>query len=176
MLTVHDVAGSGSGDGVSHYVDDSYSAYCESFRKARKAHKCDACKCDIPCGGHYCYISYVWDGSAYSVKRCLACQATHEHLRKLGRAKGMWPDEKLNCGIAYEEEWGELPPEIAALAFWKDGDPLPQNNTCDYWNYANWYKPGLQYPLSYWRVSHLSWSSSCYTKANNNPTATERCV
>jgi hypothetical protein len=29
----------------------------------------------------------------------------------------MWPEENLGCGLKYEEEWGELPDEIAAMAF-----------------------------------------------------------
>jgi hypothetical protein len=38
-------------------------------------------------------------------------------------------DPELNCGHEYEERWKESPPpEIAALAFWLPGDPLPSSS------------------------------------------------
>ena len=60
----------------------------------------------------------VYDGRAETVKRCLRCEAMHEHLSTLGRDQDMYPAERLDCGQSYKDEWGkEPPPEIAALAF-----------------------------------------------------------
>lgn len=101
---------------MSHYVDETYDAYVEKFRKARKSHACDACRLPIRPGDFYCSVHIVFDGEAETVKRCGACQATHEHLRKLGADRDMWPDERLACGLKYEDEWGDEPPdEVAAL-------------------------------------------------------------
>lgn len=57
------------------------------------------------------------DGDSVTLRRCSRCQTIHEHLRQLCESQERWPDEQLNCGEDYEEEWGKLPPEIAALAF-----------------------------------------------------------
>ena len=100
---------------MSHYVDECYDVYQETTRKARKEHDCDACKLPIRRGDYYCSVHIVFDGRARSVKRCGACQTTHIHLRKLNPGE-MWPNEKLACGLDYEEEWGNEPPdEIQAL-------------------------------------------------------------
>lgn len=97
---------------------DTYTVYCETVRKARKAHKCSACRVVIRPGDYYCNVALVHDKKAKSLKRCGACQLTHLHLRERCAAKGyssnyerMWPDERLGCGLDYEEEWGEEPPD-----------------------------------------------------------------
>lgn len=103
---------------MSQSVDELYSVYTETERHARKAHTCDACGDPILPRHRYFRISWVFDGSADSVKRCLGCQATHVHLRKLGREDDMWPSETLSCGEEYMEHWGKPPPpHIARLAF-----------------------------------------------------------
>lgn len=103
---------------MSQSCDESYDAYTETERKARKAHVCDACKEPIARGHRYFYITWVFDGSADCVKRCLGCQAIHLHLRKLGQGDDMWPSETLDCGEEYTDHWGKPPPEhIARLAF-----------------------------------------------------------
>ena len=104
---------------MSHYCEETYDAYVESMRRARKEHACDACALPIRAGDYYCSVHVVFDGKAETIKRCGACQTTHEHLRKLG--DDMWPDERLSCGLAYEEEWGgEPPPDVQALPFLGD--------------------------------------------------------
>lgn len=111
---------------MSHSVDECYDFYKETHRKARKGHKCDACKEAISAGHHYWLVAWVYDGEAESVKRCERCQTIHMHLRKKCREDGgydaLWPAEKLDCGLKYEDEWGELPDEIAALAFALPGE------------------------------------------------------
>lgn len=102
---------------MSHYSDESYDVYNESARRARKEHKCDACKETVRKGDLYHVIGAVFEGGAESFKRCVRCQRIHLHLRELAPGE-MWPDEKLACGEEYRQHWGREPPEeIAALAF-----------------------------------------------------------
>lgn len=120
---------------MSDSCDEYYSVYNETRFKARKEHRCDACKEPIPSGVQYTRVFLIFDGGKESLKRCGRCQMIHEHLRELcqSRADGeMWPDERLNCGHSYRDHWEEDPPPfIAALAFWRPGDPLPALNECD---------------------------------------------
>jgi hypothetical protein len=105
---------------VSYTAEESYDVYKIVIRKARKPHTCDACKLPIERNHLYAVVHLVFDGSASSIKRCGACEVTHEHLRELCRYSGdyTWPDEKLNCGLDYEREWKQEPPfAITATAF-----------------------------------------------------------
>lgn len=102
---------------MSHSIDECYAVYDETIRRARKDHACSACGLTIRSGDLYCQVFWVFDGAAGSVKRCGRCQKMHEHLRIKGGGE-MWPDERLGCGLDYEEEWGREPPEeIQALPF-----------------------------------------------------------
>ena len=109
---------------MSYESDEYYKVYREEIRKARKQHTCDACKRAILPGHMYCSLYTVDDEGTQSIKRCGACQKTHEHLRALCRQsnRNMWPDEKLGCGQRYTEEWGDIPDDIAALAFLSDDE------------------------------------------------------
>ena len=107
---------------MSHSCEETYDVYRETVRRARKQHECDACRAPIRPGDYYCAVSVVHDNVAETVKRCGACQRTHEHLRVLCSERSswdrenFWPDERLNCGLEYDEEWGSEPPnEIASL-------------------------------------------------------------
>lgn len=105
---------------MSYEAEEAYDVYKERIVKARKSHKCQACGVTIGVGHYYCRLSTVYEGTAETVIRCGSCQVTHVHLRKLCRESGepMWPDERLQCGLVYEDEWGESPPdEIADLPF-----------------------------------------------------------
>lgn len=104
---------------MSHCVDECYDVYDERVTRARKTHTCEACKEPIAAGTLYFRVSWVFDRTANTLKRCARCQRLHEHLRMLGDGC-MWPDERLACGLKYEDEWGETPDEIAALAFEPD--------------------------------------------------------
>ena len=102
---------------MSHSIDERYEVYDEQERKARLAHVCAACQEPIAKGHRYCSVFILFEGRASRVKRCLRCQAIHEHLRELGEGE-TWPAERLDCGEEYEEDWGGPPPEeIAKLAF-----------------------------------------------------------
>lgn len=101
---------------MSHGFDETYKVYCETERTARKAHTCHACFDTISVGHRYWYISAVLDGVTV-IKRCLRCQLLHKHLRSLAPGE-LWPNEQLDCGEDYLENWGREPPEeIRALAF-----------------------------------------------------------
>lgn len=119
---------------MSFQADGTNDVYHEVRVIARKQHECDSVLCSdhIRPGDAYWRISIVFDGRAETVKRCLRCQHLHEHLRVLCRRMGdsMWPDERLACGLDYAEEWGDVPEHIAALAFWRPGDPLPCDTGC----------------------------------------------
>lgn len=111
---------------MSYSCDEQYRVYRENIRKSIKPHKCDACKEEIPRGSKYANIAAVSDYGVETIKRCARCQALHLHLREKCRTAvttdTMWPDERLNCGETYEDEWGEVPEEIAALAFALPGE------------------------------------------------------
>lgn len=113
---------------MSHSCDEYYTLYNETSRRARKPHACDACRETIPPRAVYWRVFTVFDGDATLYVRCSRCQAIHLHLREKCAASGsdMWPDERLACGLKYEDEWGELPEEIEALAFALPGDSIAQ--------------------------------------------------
>lgn len=92
--------------------------------RARKEHICSACGETIRRGICYALVRYVCDGSAGTDKRCPRCEALHAHLRGLCAEDGndRIVDDRLDCGQSYEDEWGDVPPEIAALAFTAPGE------------------------------------------------------
>ncbi len=99
-----------------------YKVYDEKSVKARKQHHCHACKQAISAGQKYWRIGTVSDHSANTIKRCNRCQTLHLHLRQKFETEalgipGSWPSDYLDCGIPYEQEWGDCPDHIAALAF-----------------------------------------------------------
>ena len=110
---------------MSFYADDyePCSFYKHTIVRARKAHRCDACKRQIAPGHRYALVKLAGDGSAETIKRCGACERIYQHLSGKGAARGMQPQERLDCGETYEDEWDEPPPDdIAALAFMTDDD------------------------------------------------------
>lgn len=105
--------------------------YRETPRTARKQHECCACEIPILPGHRYWVIASCWDGRVHSWKRCARCQLIHEQLRPLCRENDEWPDEELNCGHTFEQNYDRPPPAwMAALAFWQPGDPLPCLEPC----------------------------------------------
>lgn len=115
---------------MSGYGDGDYAQVsCDEWRTARKEHKCDGCKEKIRSGQKYRYVSILFDGSWTNYRRCERCEAIYAHLTERIRKEGDVDEfchEALDCGHDYAERWEEEPPaEIAALAFWLPGDPLP---------------------------------------------------
>lgn len=109
---------------MSVEADDTYDVYHERPVRARKAHKCIACREVIAPGHRYWRIGVIYDGSARTLRRCLRCQCIHVHLRELCSSSDdyTWPDEWLGCGQSYEAEWGKCPEHIAVLAFVSGAD------------------------------------------------------
>ena len=102
---------------MSHEVDEYYAVYDKRVRRAAKDHQCSACSATIRAGDRYIDARIIFDSTAETVKRCGRCETIHTHLVKLGDGE-TWPDERLECGRDYIEEWRQEPPEeIQALIF-----------------------------------------------------------
>lgn len=84
------------------------------WRTARKEHRCYACRESIRPGDRYHISAIVQDGSAESFKHCARCWAICEALWAEGAGI---IDFGLNCGEEWEDNFGELPESVAALAF-----------------------------------------------------------
>lgn len=114
---------------MSEYGDEYAEVYDAEWRKAAKPHTCHACGEIITAGRKYHRTFTVFERVAHSNIRCERCQVIFTHLEGRIRAAGDYTEycnSELDCGHEYKERWGEEPPpEIAALAFWLPGDPLP---------------------------------------------------
>ena len=105
------------------YDAEPYAVHVTKVRRARVEHRCSACHRRIAPGHHYMDVRTVFDGRFDRIKRCGACERTHEHLRELGETADTYPDERLNCGLEYEYEWcSPPPPEIARLPMLTDDE------------------------------------------------------
>lgn len=96
----------------------------EKWRTARNPHVCYSCHEPINPGDRYHYSSWVFDGSAGSYKHCARCWTLYEALLDAHGDQDAWRyvDLALNCGTTWENELGELPADVAALAFALPGD------------------------------------------------------
>lgn len=106
---------------MSDYCEEYCIVHRREIRKARKEHKCCGCRAVIRPGDYYAAVFSLGQDGADTFKRCGACERTWQHLKakcdehnKLND-DSLFPFEDLSCGKDYEEEWGELPDEIAAL-------------------------------------------------------------
>jgi hypothetical protein len=118
------------GGPMSQYGDGDPVDVCESeWRKARKLHTCSACSEAISPSQKYHRTAILFEGQWQITARCERCEAIFRHLVAKIQKRGEcdeYCDMELNCGHEYRERWNEdPPPEIAALAFWRPGDPLP---------------------------------------------------
>jgi len=82
----------------------------DEWRRARKAHKCDACGETIRSGDLYMNIAMLLDGNWETVKSCARCR---QMFLKIVRFTGEAADPTLRCG----EVWEDPPDHVAALAF-----------------------------------------------------------
>ncbi len=99
--------------------------YSERRVASAVARRCDACGEVVRPHDYHVRVTVHFDGRwERPLRRCLRCQAIHEHLRGLTRGWGEWPDELLACGCSYEDLHGPCPPEVAALAFALPGDAI----------------------------------------------------
>ena len=62
---------------------DRPDAYSERVRKARKDHRCCACRETIRKGDRYFYTSGIWDGRPESYKHCIRCMEMLRWLEAL---------------------------------------------------------------------------------------------
>lgn len=89
----------------------------DGWRRARKEHRCSACREIILRGDRYWYHTGLLEGDVETTKHCARCHLLFDHLMETS-GSGEGPDLFLDCGHTYEETHGEAPPDgIAALAF-----------------------------------------------------------
>ncbi len=93
------------------WYDEGPSAWSESWRRARKSHKCCACHEAIPAGHRYHYASGIWDGRPGSFKHCARCW----HLLCLLEERTEGVALRLDCGELWRDNFRD--PEPAELAF-----------------------------------------------------------
>ncbi len=91
-------------------------------RRARKEHKCSACRETIRVGDFYFNEFSVWDGNTETVKRCARCEQIFQALCMLHRTEKRgdetWPASRLDCGDSFQDVFDrDPPPELAELAF-----------------------------------------------------------
>jgi hypothetical protein len=97
---------------------DAPEAWRETIRRARKSHHCCACKEVILPGDRYHYSSGVWDGSGGDFKHCLRCWKMFLALQNaMDDVDGGGVEITLDCGENWLDTIGDLPEDVAALAF-----------------------------------------------------------
>lgn len=82
--------------------------------KARKEHKCFACQQTIQPGELYHRTAAEMDGTVDVFKHCATCW---QICVSLWAAGAQWVQYDLKCGERWEDNFGELPDDVAALAF-----------------------------------------------------------
>lgn len=98
-------------------ADYTYAAQNERHPVARKEHVCCACSETIRVGDRYQYTACVGGDNGFEhYKHCLRCAKMLSVLMDTlpGDAAIAW---ELNCGEDWLDTIGELPEEVAALAF-----------------------------------------------------------
>lgn len=95
-----------------------------SERRAAKQHACDGCGEAIRKGDTYAVTSQLFDGHWDGWKHCLRCDAMFQEISWASHDP-VAIDPGLDCGEQWEDNFGEPPEHVAALAFWLPGDPLP---------------------------------------------------
>ena len=101
---------------------DEYNEVQTSTRvKARKEHKCCACSEAVRPGDFYMKSFTVFDSRVSSYKHCLRCWEMLEALQRAlpSDTAIAW---ELNCGENWLNTIGDLPDEVAALAFMTPDD------------------------------------------------------
>ncbi len=97
-------------------IAEAADAFLSKWRKARKEHKCGACREKIRKGDTYRYTSGIWDHRPGSIKHCVRCWETLEIL-----IAENYPDPvdlELSCGQTYEGN----NPRMLELAFMTPDD------------------------------------------------------
>lgn len=85
-----------------------------SWRRARKSHRCYACREVIRPGDRYHIAVEKDNGDVCAYKHCARCWAMCEALWAAGATTVQWD---LDCGELWEDEIGDVPDEVGRLAF-----------------------------------------------------------
>jgi hypothetical protein len=94
----------------------------DTKRRARKEHKCSACKETIQRTHFYIEHFSIFEGEFDTFKRCMRCEAIYQHLLNVSHSDSP-PMPLLDCGHSYREIHRVDPPDhIAALAFALPGE------------------------------------------------------
>ena len=86
----------------------------DAWVKARKWHRCFACRETIRGGDMHHVVSQKSDGEIGRYRHCARCWAIIEALWAAGAESVAWD---LDCGETWEENFDDLPEHVAALAF-----------------------------------------------------------
>lgn len=62
--------------------EERATVWSQTWRRARKQHRCEGCRRAIKPGSRYCITFSVFDGYASSEKSCLPCTALAERFGK----------------------------------------------------------------------------------------------
>lgn len=95
---------------------ESPTAWSETWRTARKTHRCCACGETVRPGDRYHYLSGVWDGSPGSYKHCARCWTMFKMIEDVAEVfdeGGIRLD--LACGELWRDNFSD--PEPTHLAF-----------------------------------------------------------
>ena len=103
-------------------ADDFNDVQNSVRRKARKEHVCCACSETIVVGHVYIRTFVLFDGNSDTYKHCLRCWAMLDAISEARKGEVVALAWKLNCGESWENTIGELPDDVAALAFMTQGD------------------------------------------------------
>lgn len=95
------------------YDDFEGTDVASQWRRARKAHACEACHDGIRKGDRYHRTVQIYDGTPSVFKHCARCWALANEIIKVN-GTCQWD---LNCGTEWEQEHGPLPEHVARLAF-----------------------------------------------------------
>jgi hypothetical protein len=97
--------------------DGPCDVYEEGVRRARKRHKCSACREPIQPGQQYHATRSLFDGSWETVKRCARCEAMFRFLGSILPGDQVCA-ERLDCGHPWSDNFSDPPPpEVEHLAF-----------------------------------------------------------
>lgn len=92
---------------------DSVTTLTREWRRAKKTHKCYACYEEIRPGDRYHVAIELSDGFQV-FKHCARCWMMVEAIWHAGATSVQYD---LNCGVAWEDEFDDMPDDVAALAF-----------------------------------------------------------
>lgn len=98
-----------------------------TWPRARKSHSCQACAETIEPGHLYHRLASLYEGQWDHWKHCRRCWAIFEAIVDKFRDDGAGPvavDLGLDCGESWKDVFGDVPPEVEALAFALPGEVI----------------------------------------------------